>query len=245
MALNIDIFETDPDAKPEPRKVYSDDTVGRFHSGHMIDNGKGKMVPAALNAWKVSTGDAAVGDAIAQLFGGQADEDPESTSENFISVYTEASKVPVILADADALDVDFKEWKNGKLTHHCTGSKFLSHPLDDKKIGTACGCPALLAEKKLAWEAEMGPKPSIAITFRLADDPELGLFKFQTGSFTMLKVLHEYADDLADISGEAVADLTLELVSYVPSKGKMAGKTVEYIKPVLDRIRSYNAAIAD
>lgn len=244
MALNIDIFETDPDAKPEPRKVYTDDTVGRFSSGHQVDNGKGKMIPEALTAWKVSTGDRVVADAIAQAFGGQASEDEESTSENFISIYTEASKVPVILADADAIDVDFKEWKNGKLTHHCTGSKFLSHPLDDKKIGTPCGCPALLAEKKLAWEAEMGPKPSITITFRLADDPELGLFVFKTGSYTMLKVMHEYAADLASIDGEAVADLALELVSFVPKKGKMAGKLVEYTKPVLDNIRSYNDAIA-
>lgn len=245
MALNIDIFDTDPDAKPERREVYSDDTVGRFHSGHKVENAKGKLVPSTLNEWKVSTGDRAVADAIAQLLGGQPSEDEESTAENFISVYTEATTVPIILADADALDVDFKEWKNGKITHHCTGSKFLSHPLDDKLIGTACGCPPLLAEKKMRWEAEMGPKPSITITFRLADDPELGLFKFQTSSYTMVRIVHEYAADLNDIGGEAVADLALELVSYVPTKGKMANKTVEYVKPVLDRIRSYNAAIAD
>jgi hypothetical protein len=242
MALNIDIFETDPDAKPEKREKYSDDTVGTFHSGHMVENAKGKMVPEALSAWKFSTADRNVADAIAQLFGGSVVVDDESTKENYISVYTEASKIPVIL-DAESIDADFKEWKGGKLVHHCTGSKFLSHPLDDKKIGTPCGCPALLAEKKMAWQAEMGPKPSIVITFRLADDPELGKFTFKTGSETMLKVLHEYAADLADNS-ESVADLALELVSYVPKKGKMAGKLVEYTKPVLDRIRSYNDAIA-
>lgn len=244
MALNIDIFETDPDAKPERHEEYSDGTVGRFHSGHTVLNEKGKAVPEPLDEWKFTTADRGIADAVAQLFGGQVTVDEHDTAEFNVSVYTEATKIPVILG-ADAIDADFKKFDNNKLTHHCTGSKFLSHPSRDELVGKDCGCPPLLADKLQNADDLIGPKPSITIMFRLADDPELGLFKFVTGSRTMLKVLHEYAADLGETDGDSVADLSLELVSYIGKRGPMKGKRVEYTKPVLDRIRSYNAAIAE
>lgn len=244
MALTI--FDTDPDAKPKERVKYTDDTVGRFFSGHQVESDKGKMVPESLDTWLVRTGDPVVAAAIAQLLkGSEPTEDTTSGSENFISVYTTAESVPIILADAEALYSDMKQWNNGKLVHHCNGSTFLSHQSRDELIGTDCGCPPLFEDRKQNAIDEIGPKPSITITFRLADDPELGLFKFQTGAWTMAKVLHEYENALTIVDGEAIADLTLELVSYVAKKGKMKGKRVEYTKPVLENIRSYNAAIGE
>jgi hypothetical protein len=77
--------------------------------------------------------------------------------------------------------------------------------------------------------------------FRLADDPELGTFAFQTGSWTLAEVLWQYEDALSQIDGEIAADLRLELVEYTTKQGR----AVRYRKPVLENIRSYNDAIAE
>lgn len=245
--MALDIWKTDPDNKPAPREDYSDDTVGRFHSGYMEHDEKtGKSYPAPLDEWRVSTGDMTVAKAVAELFGGSPVENEEGANENFIDVYTSAKKVPVII-EADGIESDMKQWVNGKLVHHCTGTKFLSHPSNDKLVGQPCGCPDLFAERKQAANDYMGPNPSITFTFRLADDEALGTFKFVTGSWTLAAVLHEAENALEAVGagGPVLAHIELEPVSYVAKKGKMKGKTVEYTKPVIKVVKPFAAAVTD
>jgi hypothetical protein len=230
MALRI--FETDPEAKPAPRIIFDDGTIGKLHSGKVVGNR-----PVALEAWRFSTGEHNVAEALAELFRAQV-VDTGSEKENFLDIETESESVPVILAGPSAISSDMKQWINGKLVHHCDGIEFLS-PAED--AGRACGCPVFFKDRKEAAKNYRGPAPSIKILFRLADDPELGLFAFQTGSWTLAEVLWQYEDALAEIGGEAVADLTLELVEYTTKQGR----AVRYRKPVLNNIRSYNAAIAE
>ncbi|MFE3591961.1 hypothetical protein ACFXOY_31160 [Streptomyces niveus] len=234
MALTI--FDTDPDAKPKPRQDFSDDTVGRFHSGRQIDG-----QPESLNEWRITTGDPVVASSVAQLFGGEPIE-TDSTSENFIDVFTDKDSILVILDGPKAIYADMKLWNNKKLVHHCDGTVYLS---PDERKGQPCYCPELFAERKQAARDYVGPSPSIAITFRLADDPELGEFKFQSGSWTLASVLHEYENDLAAVKGPALAELSLELVEYIAKKGKMKGKTVSYVKPLIRVLKAYDEAIAD
>jgi hypothetical protein len=231
--LKLRIFETDPEAKPKERQTFSDDTVGKFHSGRSVDN-----VPEALSEWRISTGDPDVADAVAALFGGTPEE-TDSNSENYIDVLTERSTVRVVLAGPEAIYCDLKLWNRNKLVHHCDGVYFLS---PEERLGKHCGCPELMAERKAAAKDFMGPAPSIEVTFRLADDPDLGEFRFKSGSWVMCGVLHEYANALAAIDGPALADLTLELVEYVPTKGPMKGRTVSYTKPVIKVLKAYEPA---
>ncbi|MFD5643598.1 hypothetical protein ACFWIP_17905, partial [Streptomyces anulatus] len=49
------IWETDPENKPEKRQDYSDDTVGRLHSGYMDETDPRKPKPVALTKWRLST----------------------------------------------------------------------------------------------------------------------------------------------------------------------------------------------
>lgn len=228
MALRI--FETDPDAMP--KGSFSDDTVGRFHSGRSVNG-----IPEALSAWKVSTGDPEVADAIAQLMGGTPEE-TDSTSENFIEILTEAKRVKVILAGADAITSDMKLWNGNVLIHHCDGVEFLS---PDEDRGKACGCPALMEDRKAAAKTKRGPSPSIAVTFRLAEDYDLGLFRFQTGSWKLAETLHEIGNALDKIKGEALAELGIELVEYTTKKGR----DVSYFKPVVKVLKSWNDAVAE
>ncbi|QAY26951.1 recombination directionality factor [Streptomyces phage Shawty] len=236
----FNLWATDPDNAPKKRETFKDDTVGRLHSGYMDESGR-KPTPVALTEWRFSTGEKTVADAVAQLFGGTPVENDESTSENFIDVFTEAKRVPVII-EPDGIEADMKQWINGKLVHHCDGVEFLS---PDEKKGQPCGCPSLFAERKAAAKDYQGPNPSITVYFRLADDPELGKFKFVTGSWTLAAVLHEALNDLDMVGQTAYGTLELEYVEYVAKKGPMRGKTVSYTKPVIRVVKAYNDAIAD
>ncbi|MFD3904122.1 hypothetical protein HXS80_15940 [Streptomyces sp. CB04723] len=239
------IWAGDEENKPKARQTYADDTVGRLHSGYSETNEKGNLVPVALSEWRFSTGEKTVADAVAQLFGGTPVENEESTSENFIDVFTSKSRIPVVI-EADGIDWDMKLWWNNKLKHHCDGFDFLSHK-DEDMIGQPCGCPTLFDERKAAAKEGDAPNPAQTVTFSLADDPELGRFKFQTGSWTLFKVIHEAEDDLERIGqgGAVLAYLELELVEYTPKKGPMRNKLVSYYKPVINVVKSYDAAIAE
>ncbi|WP_327304727.1 hypothetical protein OG730_15075 [Streptomyces sp. NBC_01298] len=228
MALRI--FETDPNAKP--KGSFSDDTVGRFHGGKQTDG-----IPVALSEWRVTTGDPEVADAIAQLMGGQAVE-TDSTSENFIEVLTTTNKVKVVLSGPSAVTSDLKLWNGSQLIHHCDGVEFLS---PDEDRGMPCRCPALMEDRKAAAKTKRGPSPSISVLFRLAEDYELGLFRFQTGSWKLAEVLHEVENALEKVGGEALATIELELVEYTTKMGR----DVSYRKPVIKVLKSWSDAVAE
>jgi hypothetical protein len=239
------IWAKDEENKPAERKVYTDDTVGRLHSGYSeFDEKTKKVLPVALSEWRFSTGDKHVADTVAGLFGGKPVENDESASENFIDVFTTSAKVPVII-EQDGIYWDMKQWINGKLVHHCDGFNFLSHPSNDEMIGAECGCPTLFAERKQAAKDYQGPNPAIEVKFRLADAPELGEFKFQTGAWTLFKVIHESEGALENVGETATGSLELEYVEYTPKKGPMRNKLVSYTKPNINIGRAYAGADAE
>lgn len=227
--MPIRIFETDPDARPRP---FTDDIVGRLHSGRLVNG-----VPEALAEWRVTTGDPEVAAAVAHLLGGQPEE-TETTSENCIEVITGTDKVKVVIDGPDSITSDMKLWNGSALIHHCDGVEFLS-PEEDR--GKTCGCPALMEDRKAAAKTRRGPSPSISVVFRLADDYDLGRFRFTTGSWTLAEVLHNVENALDRVGGEALAELHLELVEYTTKKGR----DVSYRKPVIRVLKSWNDKAAE
>lgn len=240
MANNLrKIWDADPDAAPKERSVFADDTVGRFRSGRLVKTGKTEM-PEALSQWRVTTGDPVVAAKVADLFGGSPEE-WETDKEDNLEVLTDAASVHIII-DQGGVEASFKQFAPGAgLTHHCDGFEYLS-PDEDK--GTACGCPTLIAERKLRAQQKRGPAPSIDITFRLADAPELGKFRFNSGSWKLVEVIHNLFRDLEETyAGQSIrATLTIENVSYVPQKGPRAGQLVSYNKPVVKVLGSAGEA---
>ncbi|MER6485709.1 hypothetical protein ABT264_19400 [Streptomyces virginiae] len=230
MADNIRrIWETDPDSKPRERQ-FSDDFVGRFRSGRLV----GKQ-PEALNHWRVTTGDPVVADEIASLMGGEMEE-WDTDKEDNLEVLTESPSVEIIIESSDKIDASMKLFGMTGLVHHCDGVEFLS-PDEDK--GVPCGCPPLLQDRKDKAKAGRGPKPSIDIVFKLASAPELGLFRFNSGSWELVKVLHNVLADVDAYEGRPVrATLSIENVSYTTK----AGRDVSYNKPVVKVLGAAEAA---
>ncbi|MGW0468305.1 recombination directionality factor [Streptomyces sp. NPDC003027] len=229
MANNISrIWDTDPDSKPRERK-FSEDFVGRFRSGRLV----GKQ-PESLNAWRVTTGDPVVAEEITRLMGGEAEE-WDTDKEDNLEVLTDAPAVEIIIESSDKIDASMKLFGMSGLVHHCDGVEFLS-PEEDK--GERCGCPALLQERKDKAKAGRGPKPSIDVVFKLAEAPELGLFRFNSGSWELVKVLHTVLEDVDQYDGPVRATLAIENVSYTTK----AGRDVSYNKPVIKVLGAYEAA---
>lgn len=238
MANNLTaIWETDPDAKPRER-TFTNDYVGRFRSGRLV----GKQ-PESLNSWRVTTGDPVVAEKVAALFGG-APEKWDTEKEDSTEVLTDAASVAIIIENSDAVDASMKLFGMSGLVHHCDGVRYLS-PDEDK--GEPCGCPAAFQDRKDRAKSGRGPKPSVDLTFTLADATELGKFRFNSGSWELVKVLHNVIEDIDNAGGREYADddtvteqgapvlatLSIENVSYVPQKGPRAGQTVSYNKPVI------------
>ncbi|MGW6949016.1 recombination directionality factor [Streptomyces xanthophaeus] len=221
------IWDTDPDAAPKERSSFSDDTVGRFRSGRLVLV-NGKETPESLNEWRVTTGDPVVAGRIAELMGGTP-ESWETDKEDNLQVLTASPSVFIVI-EPDGVDASFKQFVPGAgLTHHCDGYEFLS-PDEDK--GKPCKCPSLMAERKFEAQKQRGPKPSIDITFRMLDAPELGIWRFNSGSWSLVNELPKLFTELDKYSGQRIrASLTIKNVSYVPSKGPRAGQTVSYNVP--------------
>jgi recombination directionality factor gp3-like protein len=230
MANNLRrIWDTDPDAKPKPRSGFSNDVVGRFRSGRMV----GKL-PEALDAWRVTTGDPDVAMKIAALFGGFPEE-WDTDKEDNTEILTDASSVRVIIESSADIDASMKLFGSNGLIHHCDGVEFLS-PDEDK--GTPCGCPGSFQERKDKAKSGRGPKPSVDIKFKLADAPKLGYFRFNSGSWELVKFLHEVIEAVdttggADEDGKGgspvVATLAIEHVAYTTK----AGRDVAFNKPAV------------
>jgi len=230
--MAIRVFETDPDAKPKERVSYGDQ-IGTFAAGKKDAKGN----PVALPTWRILTGSQNVADSVAQLFGG-APFDTESENDHHIAVDTEAETVLIVVDKPSDLRADMKLWNRNVLQHHCDGIEFLS---PDDQRGEPCGCPETMEERKAKAKKFLGPSPSIELVFRLADDYDLGEFRFKTGSWTLVDILHKVENALDAVDGPALCELTLELVEYTTSKGR----DVSYRKPVIKVLKSYNDAIAD
>lgn len=222
--MSLRIYETDPDSKPRPRNKFSDDQVGRFRSGLVV----GKM-PQALSEWRVTTDDQDVADRIADLFGGTPSEWDTEKADN-IEIMTEAKSVKILIEGPKALRQRMALYGNGGAIHVCDGAYFISGHPEEEEVGDACGCPRDLQTRKEKAKKGTGPKPDITFWFRLVDEPDLGVFMFKTGSWSILPDLEEIEAKLGDGDGPFEATLALEHVEYT-TRG---GREVSYHRPVVE-----------
>jgi len=222
--LGLRIFGTDPETQPKPRQSFSDDVVGRFRSGYQLNNR-----PAALSDWRITTGDPDVAKEIHDLFGGDAPQEWEAKGEDNLEVFTATDAVDVILEGPKGLRQKMILWgRNGKVIQSGDGLT-----LDDGSPDP--DAELTFQERKKKGQDGIGPVPQIEVYFRLAANPDLGIFKFQTGSWSLAQDLAAYDVEgaLAEIDGPTKATLKLEEVSFVAKNGPRAGQTVNYTKPVL------------
>lgn len=222
MALKI--FGTDPADAPRPRQSFADDVVAYFHSGHTI----GRR-PVSLDEFRVTTGDPEVAKTVHDLLGGHEPQEWATEKENNLEVFTASDSVEIIIPSAKSLRQRMVLWSStGKLIVDSDGETLADgSPDPDAELS--------FAERKAKGNDGMGPKPQIDLFFRLVEDPELGIFRYRSGSWSLAEELAAYQIDaeLEAIGGPARATLALEKVEYTAKRGPRAGQLVQYTKPTL------------
>ena len=241
MALRI--FNTDPDAKPKERKpliVWESrpEYAFQFRSGMQVWNEKKrKNEPVSLANWRVVTASQDVAESVAELLGGQAEE-YDATKELNLHVLTDSPSVEIVINGSKAIEDKLILWGRSGPIHECDGE----FSLLSEDAGAPCGCPALMTQRKDLARQGRGPSPAITIPFRLAGlGYELGFGKMTATAWSVAEVIHEVKDALDQVEGEALCRLELVLVQYTNKDGI----AVEYRKPVITVLGSYNDAIGE
>lgn len=229
--MTFRIFDTDPESAPKSRQSFADDLVGRFRSGYM--NGRR---PVALEKWRVTTGDPEVAEAVHKILGGDEPKEWDAKGEDRIEVFTDAETVEILIERPEHLRTEMVLWSmQGKPIRRCDGVE--QH--GENAEGAPCVCPRSFDERKTAAKNGTGCQPSISLLFRLAEDPDLGLFRFTSGSWSMVRDLvrdqtEEKLRKIHEDNGGApiVAELALELVKFETKDGQKR----QYIKPIIKLI---------
>lgn len=225
MALKI--FETDPDAAPKQRQRFADDIVGRFRSGHQLNKR-----PISLEHWRVTTGDPAVAERIRDLMGGDPAQEWDTQGEDNLEVFTITERLRIVIPGPAMLRQEMILRGLRGIIRRCDGVT----QSGDGSQGKACECPQAYADRKAAAESGSGCSPETSLVFRLWDDPDLGMFRFRSGSWSLVRDIaaQQTMERLEEINGPTDAWLGLELVEF----GEGASKK-RFTKPTIDVIGAF------
>ena len=227
------------DGAQKKKSATSDDLVGRFRSGMQVDD-----KPVALQSWRVTTGDPEVADAIHETLGGEAPGTWDAKGEDNLEVLTDADEVEVILEGSKPLRQAMVFYGRKGIVYVSDGETIV-YPYERKGDADPQAGQSFQERKAASYEGT-GADPRVEIFFRLASDPDLGVFKFQSGSWSLVSDLgyndtEAEIDDLIADGKKVRATLALEEVSFVAKSGPRAGKTVSFTKPVLKDVEGVEA----
>lgn len=193
------ILSTDPEDQPKPRQAFADDVVGRFRSGHQMNG-----LPAALEAWRVTTDDPEVATAIHGLLGGDEPQEWDAKGGDVHEVFTAAESVEVILAGPSAVRERMVLWgRNGKLILAGDG------------------------------ESGMGPQIEVYFTLVEQPNLGIFEFRSGSWPLARSLAADRLVDQLEQIGGPVRATLVLEHVKFTAKSGKRAGQLVSFTRPRL------------
>ena len=222
MAINIFAVDEDNAAKVD----YGDDPiVGRFRAGYQVNK-----LPVSLSAWRVTTGDPEVAGAVADLLGAEeAPSEWETSTEETLQVFTEASAVDVIIEGKGAVKATLVLWGAQSKILETDGSYLYDDDgnITDEKCDMTYG--KTLKELKAMARAKKGPAPSLQVYFKLADAPQLGKFRFYSGSWTALEEFDAVAGFVAEAEGPQLYSLAMERNEFTNADGEL----IKYSKPRL------------
>ncbi|MEU8617386.1 hypothetical protein [Streptomyces sp. NPDC048623] len=203
------------DLEPTEDASYAPHASGGRPVGWFRVAGQQGGRPIAVSAWRVTTEDRAVADALGGLLGG-VPQLLETDGDQVFAVQTRCDRVRILLEGSRAVSFRMVMRGEGGTLHVCDGNRFLE-PAGAR--GSLCGCPTGLADRKAAAQAGRGPMPEVNICFRLAALPDLGVFCFDSSSWELAAELPELAAALEVAATPALGVLCHELVEFTTRSG--------------------------
>jgi hypothetical protein len=218
VAVAKGIFDHAVDQDEVAESKYADDLVGTFRTGHQDARGN----PRSLTEWRATSGDPDVIDAVAATLGGTPQE--WDNDKEPIEVFTEAQTITVVL-EPGAIRSGYAFWGRNALISRCDGAVITYSGDDGDAVGDACSCAGkTIEERRKSAKNGTGCKPDVSIVFALADQPNLGKFRFRSGSEILLRDIQEVEEKVAASEEPVRATMTLEQVTT--KAGKTFTKTV-------------------
>lgn len=149
--------------------------VGRLRLARHIDG-----IPAALDAWRITTHDSAVADAAHRLLGGSAPQAWPSRSKDSIEVLTAATDLSIVVPSGEAYQTRYIR-RNAEPLYMSTGRSVI---LPD---GTRIPDPDrdLNPAERRRRARTTGEQLVTTLYFHLADAPDLGAFLFRSSSWDL------------------------------------------------------------
>jgi len=222
MAISGNIFKTAEDAQAESSK---DDNVGRFRSGYQVNG-----LPVALDHFRITTADPAVAKAVAEVMGSDDPESPvtqwETSTGEVNQVFTTSDSVEVIFDGPGSVRATLVWWGTKGKILESDGANLIEDGKVTEELDPDAHLP--LAERKEKARKGTGPGPQLQAYFRLAAAPELGVFKYFSGSWTAMELFSDVEQDLEAVEGPVHAVLSLKRVEWEDRK---TGETKSYTKP--------------
>jgi hypothetical protein len=218
VAVRKSVFAVDGDEARSEHKGYADELVGTFRSGHQDARGN----PRSLEAWRVTSDDPDVVEAVSELLGGTAQE--WDSEKEPIEAFTEASTIAVIF-EPESIRSGFALWGNRSLVQRCDGEIVTWSKDDPDDVGKPCACAGKKREdRRKAAKNGTGCKPDVSIVFSLAALPDLGKFRFNSGSEILLEDIQDVEEIVASATEPRTGSMTLEKI--VTNAGKAFTKTI-------------------
>lgn len=218
---------------PQKKQSATSDVVGRFRSGYVANDR-----PVALTEWRATTGDPEVAAKLADLLGADEPQNWDAHGEDNIEVFGKEKSIEVILEGSRALRQAMALYGRKGIIYVSDGET-ITYP-DERKGEPDPQAGEDFATRKAKAREGTGAEPKIEVYFRLAAEPDLGIFKFQSGSWSFASDLayHDVESKIVDVmedneTEKVAATLTLEEVSFTAKNGPRAGQNVTYTKPVL------------
>lgn len=209
---------------------HASDVVGRASGGYKDAKGR----PVSLEHWRFTSDDPAIIDRVAELLGGEPQQTELDDDKVISEVFTDAAAIDIILDDGESVSCEFVQ-RNRDFKPIARGDGATINNGTEPDPGAGLD----LAERKLKAKDGLVPSPEVTIYFRLAADPDLGLFSFtKYNAWNLERNLkrdgfYDSLDDAAADGLQAKARLSREEVSFTAKTGPRAGKAVSYTDTVL------------
>ncbi|MFD8749929.1 hypothetical protein ACFV0O_02920 [Kitasatospora sp. NPDC059577] len=158
--------------------------LGRFHLG----SGPVHAAPAGEPGWRIATASRKAALVLAPLVGA-TEARTASEATNVHDLQTGRDEFTISVDGAHSLSSRMV-MRGRRGMHMCDGIRFVETTGAE---GTPCGCPPTWPQRRAASRAGRGPKPEIALVFRLPDAPELGYFDLVSSSWLSMEEVQALA----------------------------------------------------
>jgi hypothetical protein len=195
------MFKDFPKAKDTP----SSDVVGTIRTGKMDPR---TNTPYSLESFRFTADHPDITAKLAELYGGKPGEWETAKPDKFELL----SETNVLAVEVRHFDSEFILWGANKPIRVCDGQ----NQKDDD--GDECQCPGDYWEHRDMAAKGKACKPNVSSKLILLDAPELGMFKFSSGSWLLASDVDEIEAFLADADHNSQMYFSIE--TYQTKQGQ-------------------------